>query len=71
MAMEHLKAAGLHDWAEELAAHLHGEREHEGEEREPKHEREHEEEEHNHNHAVRKLQEQVDELYQLIRKLQK
>ena len=77
-AIEHLQAAGLRDWAEELAAHareMNKERGHR-EAREDREEPEHRHEQHKHKHGedddgVDQLRREVNELRNALREIQK
>lgn len=74
-AIKHLQAAGLHDWAEELAAHarkLHGKREnlHERDDHpDPGHRREGHDQEHR--PGIDQLRREVNEIRNILRELQK
>ena len=77
-AIEHLQAAGLRDWAEELAAHARGMNKERGhrEAREDREEPEHRHEQHEHDHGdddggVDQLRREVNELRNALREIQK
>jgi hypothetical protein len=69
-AIEHLQAAGLHDWAKELTAHV--DREHHNKREQGEREHAHGEHEHDHHEdGANNLRREVEELKRAIRAIQK